>query len=344
MRDHYPILANCLYFNTAYTAPLSTELSNWRSSDDQIYLTAGDDYKTSIEKKYVDEARTALSHFAEAEKKTTFIAANFSSAFQNLLLHLPKESTFLLLEDEYPSLSGMVDDFGFESTVLPVSFTIEEEVWSHLQQHSYAVFAFSAIQYSCGLYFDITWLEKIKKAFPKMLLLVDGTQFLGAEVFSFSKSPFDAIFGSTYKWLMAAYGTGYAIFKPALINDLGLSLEKIEATYDRGQLSVKAVGSLTFSLNKILQADFPKLMKHKKQLAQELFKRLKKRALLSGVISKRKQHSSIFNLQINEPTYQFLLANNVRCIKRGTGVRIAVHHYNTQQDVDALLQLLDEVI
>ncbi|MGB1449679.1 MAG: aminotransferase class V-fold PLP-dependent enzyme [Flavobacteriaceae bacterium] len=344
MRQHYPILSKCLYFNTAYTAPLSEDLSNWRQKEDGIYLDAGDHYKTITEKSHVDEAKTTLAHFADADKEMTFITANFSAAFQNFLLHLPRDATFLLLEDEYPSLTGMVNDFGFESTVLSLSSAIEEDVWSHLQENSYTVFALSAIQYSSGLYFDIAWLEKIKKAFPKMLLLIDGTQFLGAEVFSFAKSPFDAIFGSTYKWLMATYGTGYALLKPSLLEEIGVGKNKIAATYDRGQLSVKAVGSLTFSLNQIIKANFSKLMEHKQNIARVLFEELKKRALLSEMISKRKQHSSIYNLSINDEVYQFLLSHHVRCIKRGAGVRIAVHHYNNQQDIDALLQLLDEVI
>lgn len=344
MREHYPILANCLYFNTAYTAPLSLELVQWQQEDDAAYLNQGDHYKLHIEKRYLDEARTALATFAGADKATTFITGNFSSAFQNFLMHIPRDYSILLLEDEYPSLTGIVEDMGFNSTVLPLSSTIETQLWEHLQEHSYAVFALSAIQYTSGLYFDRAWLTKIKKAFPEMLLLVDGTQFLGAELFSFNQSPFDAIFGSTYKWLLAGYGTGYAIIKPDLLKQLGLSPKKIAASYDRGQVSVKAVGSLNFSLNQIMQADFPSLIKHKKQLSAKLFTALKQRKLLSSSIAERAEHSSIFNLQLREETYQALLANGVRCIKRGNGVRIAVHYYNTTEDVEALLSLLDELL
>lgn len=344
MRDHFPILESCLYFNTAYTAPLSSSLSKWRAKDDLTYLENGDTYKTITEKKYFEEAETTLAHFAGAEKATTFITANFSSAFQNFLIHLPRDHHFLVLEDEYPSLTGIVDDLGFTTKKLPVSASVEEAVWEELHNNSYAVLTLSAVQYTSGLYFDFEFLSRIKKAFPLLMILIDGTQFLGAEIFSLRESPVDAVFGSAYKWLLAGHGTGYAMLKPSLLSHLNISQEKLAATYDRGQLSVKSVGSLAFSLKQIIAADFPKLIQYKKQLSQRMFGELKRRELLSEEIAQRTLHSSIYNLQINEFVYHGLLEKNVRCIKRGEGVRVALHHYNTQNDITTFFKIIDALL
>lgn len=344
MREHFPVLESCLYFNTAYTAPLSSSLLAWRAADDVTYLEQGDAYKTIAEKKYFDEAETTLAQFAGAEKATTFITANFSSAFQNLLIHLPRDFRFLVLEDEYPSLTGIVDDLGFTAKKIPVSATVENTVLEELQNNSYAVLTLSAIQYTSGLYFDFEALSRIKKAFPSLIILIDGTQFLGAEIFSLRESPVDAIFGSTYKWLLAGHGTGYAILKSSLLSQLKLTQEKLAATYDRGQLSVKSVGSLVFSLKQIIAADFSKLIQYKKQLSKRMFEELKKRGLLSDEIAQRSLQSSIYNLQINELVYRGLLEKNVRCIKRGEGVRVAVHHYNTQDDITAFFKIIDALL
>jgi len=344
MRNHFPILESCLYFNTAYTAPLSSSLLAWRSRDDISFLEEGDAYKTTTEKKHFEAAEATLAQFTGADKETTFVTANFSTAFQNFLIHLPRDFRFLVLEDEYPSLTGIVDDLGFVSKKLPVSATVEETVWEELQNNSYAVLTLSAIQYTSGLYFDFKFLSKIKKAFPSIIILIDGTQFLGAELFSLRDSPVDAIFGSTYKWLLAGYGTGYAILKPSLLSRLNIPHQKLVATYDRGQLSVLSVGSLSFSLKQIMAAGFPQLIQQKKQLSQMMFEALKKRGLLADEIAQRSLHSSIYNLQVNDVVYQALLANNVRCIRRGSGVRIAVHYYNTKNDVTALLSIIDSLI
>ena len=344
MRNHFPILDQCLYFNTAYTAPLSSALSKWRLADELAYEEKGDFYKNEIEKVHFQTATKALARFADAEVDSTFISGNFSSAFQNFLIHLPRDFRFLVLEDEYPSLTGIVEDLGFESHALPVATNIEEVVWEALHKASYEVLTLSAIQYTSGLFFDMTWLAKIKKAFPNLIILIDGTQFLGAELFSLRESPVDAIFGSTYKWLLAGYGTGYAAIKSRILSQLGLSPSKLAATYDRGQLSVKAVGSLGFSLNQIMAAGFPALIRQKQALADRMFEGLKKRALLTDIVAQRERHSSIYNLQITEEVYQGLLAKNVRCIKRGNGVRVAVHYYNTPQDINIFFEIIDDLL
>ena len=344
MRNHFPILDHCLYFNTAYTAPLSSALSKWHLADDLVYEEKGDFYKNEIEKDYFQTATKALARFADAEVDSTFITGNFSSAFQNFLIHLPRDFRFLVLEDEYPSLTGTVADLGFESHTLPISVNIEEVVWEALHKASYEVLTLSAIQYTSGLFFDMTWLAKIKKAFPNLIILVDGTQFLGAELFSLRESPVDAIFGSSYKWLLAGYGTGYAAIKTSLLSQLGLNINKLAAVYDRGQLSIKAVGSLGFSLNQIMASDFPALIRQKQALANLMFEELKKRALLTDIVAQRERHSSIYNLQITEAVYQGLLAKNVRCIKRGNGLRVAVHYYNNPQDINAFLQIIDDLL
>ena len=50
MRHYFPLLEQCLYFNTAYTAPLSTDLRQWRLEDDDHFFTGGDHYKLKQEK------------------------------------------------------------------------------------------------------------------------------------------------------------------------------------------------------------------------------------------------------------------------------------------------------
>ena len=46
-------------------------------------------------------------------------------------------------------------------------------------------------------------------------------------------------------------------------------------------------------------------------------------------------------LKISDETHQALIKENIRCVKRGVGVRVSVHFYNTQQDVDHLLEVID---
>lgn len=342
MRYMFPFLQDCIYLNTAYTGLLSEPLVEWRKQDDKNFQEHGDLYKRINEKDYFDEAKTELAQFIGTKEDNCFITSNFSFAFQTFLFSLPRNSNFLILEEEYPSLVEIVSDHGFEFKQIQISSNIEEKIWDELHKNQYKVFALSIIQYASGLLFDLDWLKKIKKAFPNLLILVDGTQFVGAEKFNFSLCPIDAIFGSTYKWLLAGYGTGFLAVKDEVITQLNLDKNKFSKSFDRGQLSVKALGSLTFSIRQIQKANFDELMDYKSNLARKLFEGLKKRQLIEPYIAERKKHSSIFNIQISTNAFQYLLSNNVRCIPRGKGVRISIHHYNTNEEIDVLFDLLDK--
>jgi selenocysteine lyase/cysteine desulfurase len=93
----------------------------------------------------------------------------------------------------------------------------------------------------------------------------------------------------------------------------------------------------------LLDEDFSSLLDWKDEIAAYLKEGLLKRNLLDDNVAHREKHSSIFNIQIDEKAYESLLANNIRCIWRGKGVRIAVHHYNTKEDIDQFFYFLDKI-
>lgn len=344
MRAQFPVVSQCIYLNTAYTGPLSLSLLADRRASDRHFLEQGDQYKKEVEKSYLKDAKQLLADFVLSKEENTFISSNFSFAFQSFLFLLPKEAHFLLLEEEYPSLTGIVEDFSFSSTSVSITEDVEEQVWEALHQNTFTVFALSAVQYTSGLMFDFAWLKKIKASFPDLIILVDGTQFVGAEYFNFIDSPVDALFGSSYKWIMAGYGTGYAIFKDECLLKLGINEQKINAIYDRGQIAVNAIGSLCTALRLIGKHDFFFHIAYKHQLNDRLKDELIERDLLAPWVAKRKQHSSIYNLRVSEEVYQELVRNDIRCIWRAGGVRIAIHYYNNQDDIDQFLSILDRLL
>ena len=57
-------------------------------------------------------------------------------------------------------------------------------------------------------------------------------------------------------------------------------------------------------------------------------------------VGERKFHSSIFNIDGGEELFAFLQKNNIRCVQRGSGVRVSFHFYNTEEDLKKLLKTL----
>lgn len=344
IKDQYPSLEGCTYLNTAYTGVISSSLLEWRKNLDQECFLQVDQFKSIQTRVLEEKTQKQVARLLHAEEDQIFLASSCSAALQAFLFKIPKNYKFLLLKDDYPAITEMVVDHRFDFTEISLQQELELSVLEELRKNSYEVFVFSAVQYNSGLLFDMDFLHLIKKEFPKLIILVDGTQLIGAEVFNFNKSSVDGIFGSGYKWLLAGHGNGFMGLKKSLLRQLSLTQQDVFDLLDRGHKSALATGSLGFAIDELLSYDFDKQLKKKKKLAVYFFEALKERRLLEDFVADRKKHSSIFTLKIDSRVYEILKKENIRCVKRGVGVRVSVHFYNTREEVDHLLKILDKAL
>ena len=342
VKNKYPSLKDCYYLNTAYTGVVSSSLLEWRRTTDQNYAVQVDQFKSNQAVALETNAQLQVARLMHTEVDQVFLASSCSAGLQAFLFKIPKDYKFLLLKDDYPAITQMVADHQFDYTEISLQKEVEFSVLAELRRNKYEVFAFSAVQYNSGLLFDMEFLHTIKKEFPSLLILVDGTQFIGAEPFDFDQSAVGGIFGSGYKWLLASYGNGFMCLKKSLLSHLNITKEDVLELLDRGHKSPSAMGSLGFAIEELISYDLEALFRKKKELAVYFFEALKKRNLLEGFIAERKEHSSIFTLKISDAVHEALIKENIRCVKRGVGVRVSVHFYNTREEVDHLLNVIDQ--
>ena len=208
--DSLPLLTNCTYLNTAYVGPMSNELAAFRRKEEEVYVQDGGEYKVKAYDSLRDTHRV-ISNFFGSPAEHTFIVSNFSIGIRKAISFLPSTSKILVLEEDYPSLVEAFTEHKFEIKTIPLSSTIEESIESFLSLNKIDVLALSIIQYTSGILIDFSFLNRIKEKYPKLLIIGDGTQFLGAHPFNFSNAPFDIVVGSGYKWLMAGFGNGVLI-------------------------------------------------------------------------------------------------------------------------------------
>lgn len=343
MRNQFPILNERIYLNTPYTGLLSEAVKSEIINELDTYFFNGDSYKKEYVPRLHKETEKALGDFLDSDTAHVFLTQSFSSGFSKFLFAIPKTHKFLLLEEDYPALSALVSDHGFVYDQIKITLDIEEQLMKQLAKDEYQVLAFSVVQYTSGLYFDLEVLKRIKMFFPNLLILLDGTQFLASELYSFKECAADAIFASTYKWFLAGYGTGLACIRASVFSQLGVDRNVFEERFDRGHLALHSIAALRASLNQIEEFGFESLMDRKNQVNEYLYTELNRIGKLSSAALKRKRHASFYNLDLNEKAYQELLKNNVDCIQRGKGVRIGVHHYNTKADIDAFIQILSQL-
>lgn len=339
--DFFPLLTKGTYLNTAYVGPLSTALAEFRNAQEQHYVENGVDYKISADA-VLEKTHHALAHFFGLETKRTFVVPNFSSGLRQVLSFLPKKLKVLTIEEEYPSLTAAFEEGGFAIHTIPWESELELAIEKRLAQNDIDILALSIVQYNSGLLVDIDFLKQIKQQYPNLILVGDGTQFLGAHLFHFDHSPFDVISGSGYKWLLAGFGNGVVLVSENYMNRVQLDYEVLHDRIFMGHFSILAVASLHFAVQSLKENDFKKLMLKKEQISEKAKHKLTEGKWISPWVVQRKQHSSIFILEGAAGLYEHLIQNNIQCVQRGNGVRISFHYYNTEEDLNRLMEVLGQ--
>ncbi|WP_231489752.1 aminotransferase class V-fold PLP-dependent enzyme [Pedobacter sp. Leaf170] len=352
--EHFPILQNYTYLNTAYSGLLSTEIANWRRKHDENFINEGSIFRAnSLE--IMDELKTNLSSVFTVKRENTFLTSNCSNGLNSVLNGMDISHRFLLLQEDYPSLNYPVTSRGFDYLEIPINANLEEQILRAIEQFKPTVFAFSMVQYISGLKMQSDFIKKLKSDYPDLILIADGTQFLGTAPFNFQQSGLDVLVGSGYKWLLGGYGNGYIFLSDAarkLIyqHKKKLSLpdvpflsgrDYLSLTLEPGHLDSLNLGTLNQGLNYLNNIGFDVIEQRIMELTAKARIALHKKGLLPDWIMERKEQSSIMSLPLHQAIVERLNNEKILVSPRGAGTRISFHFYNTENDLNHLLEVID---
>lgn len=354
IRKQFPILRQYIYANTPVFGPFYDDLLEWRQEHDLDFLLKGSRMRAkSME--IISETRTAVGSFFGCKRENVALLNNFSSGLNMLLEGLDKNRKVLLLENDYPSVNWPFDSRGFQISYAKIDENLEKNIQDAIQMKGISILALSVVQWQNGIKIDLDFLQKLKKEYPHLMIIGDGTQFLGTTNFNFEKSAFDVLGASAYKWLLSGYGNGFMFFKDEVesqchLQTIGFNAANAELgkkdnirfarLFEPGHLSCLNFGSLKFSLDFLTKVGKDKIETHNKILALKAKTEFEALGLLTEAIVLRKEHSTIFNIKGNSSLFQCLEENDVICAQRGEGIRLGFHLYNSESDIDEIVGIL----
>ncbi|MCH3881988.1 MULTISPECIES: aminotransferase class V-fold PLP-dependent enzyme [Tenacibaculum] len=152
--------------------------------------------------------------------------ANIPSASYGLAtaannITLKKGDEILLIEEQFPSNYYVWEKLAnkFDATIkiasMPISKENRGENWNEVILNSIsdktAVVTLGNIHWANGTLFDLKSIRQ-KATENNALLIIDGSQSVGALPFSVKEIQPDALICAGYKWLFGPYGCGYAYF------------------------------------------------------------------------------------------------------------------------------------
>ena len=350
-RKQFPAAQNYTYLNTASSGLMSAKLSSWRAAHDQEFVLGGSVFRDD-HKQFLGTIRNSVAHFFDAKLNEVALIPNFSFALNTLLEGIPKGKKVLLLDRDYPSINWAFEKRDFEICFATIDSTIEQNIEQAVSRHRPDIFAFSIVQYLNGIKIDLDFLKQLKAYHPELLLIADGTQYLGTEAFSFQDSAIDILGASAYKWMLSGYGNGVFMVKEGAQKDIKprtIGFNSAEAIFgnrdtisfmkhfEPGHQDTLNYGSLGKSLEFFNEVGILKIASYLSELTTKAKASFIEMGLLDESSTKRESHSTIFNLQGNEVAFQKLTAAKILCSQRGNGIRVSFHLYNNEEDIHKLL-------
>jgi selenocysteine lyase/cysteine desulfurase len=355
LRKHFPALATCTYLNTASNGVIPKPVVEWRRQHDLDLMNHASVFRDS-HKEHMERIRKTVSGFFGAEADETALIPNLSFGINTVLEGLPQGQKILLLKNDYPSMNWPVETRDFNVCYAEIDENLEQNIEAAVARHKPDVFMFSIVQWLNGIKIDFQFLKELKSRYPDLLLIADGTQYLGTEQYNFAENAIDVLGTSAYKWLTAGYGNGFIMVKktardrifPKTIGFNSAARFESLATetafmkhFEPGHQDTLNYGSLEQAILFQQQMGVNGLYEKIRSLANVAKIRFAERNLLQKATLERKNLSPIFNLRGDKAVFKNLQNQNIICSLRGGGIRVSFHYYNTEDELEKLLEILD---
>jgi selenocysteine lyase/cysteine desulfurase len=223
------------------------------------------------------------------------------------------------------------------------------------------VVAFSWMQFQSGSQMDYPQVIQYAKQ-KGIFVFVDVMQGLGIIPCDLWSLGVDAVAGGSHKWLVSPVGVGYL----AIRKKLALTMKpqtygsstfgtcddpsdfecrpKTDATkFEAGSKQVLEITALGSSVDLILETGVQNLLDESMRLKNLLLEQLD--VLGFKYLKNAQSFNPIVNLSCKNlnTLIDQLKSHHILHAKRGPGVRIAFHAFNTDQDLDKLIEVLKKV-
>lgn len=352
--DDFPVTSENIYLNTASCGLLSKSLVEWRHQHDTKLMEGGSMFR-DLHKPHIRAIRKSVSNFFSTSESNVALVPNFSFGLNSLLDGLPMGIKILLLEGDYPSVNWPIEKRGFEVCYAEINEHLEHNIAAAVDKHQPDVFAFSVVQYISGILIDLEFLKQLKLKYPKLILIADGTQFLGTQNFNFEENAIDVIGGSNYKWMLSGYGNALFMIKESVqerISPKTIGFNSADASFNKrndiefvgylepGHQDTLNYGTLGESIRFLNEMGKDSIEQHLTELKTKAKAAFESLGLLQEMVTKRANHSTIFNLKGDAVLFQKLKENGIICSLRGKGIRVSFHLYNTLGDLEKLITIL----
>jgi len=376
-REKFNLQRKYAYLNCAYMSPLLKKVEKAgvkgiKKKRKPFHISSQDFFSET------DTIRLLFSQLINnPEPNRVCLIPSVSYGLANVTRNIPfKNGKILLVEEQFPSNVYpwlRLKENGFQIELVKATDSLRrgqswnEEILQAIDSKTRIV-SIGHVHWSDGTLFD---LAAIRKKLDEVggLLIIDGTQSVGALPFDIQEIRPDALICAAYKWLMGPYSIGLAYYGKHF--DHGVPIEEnwinrknsedfsglvaYEPEYQEGSMRYEVGEHSNFILVPMLHEALKQILKWKPESIQAYCKNLIKNplqeieALGFKIENETYRASHLFGIRMSESMdggkiRNCLQANKVNVSFRGSAIRISPHVYNDEMDMRKLVKALKEAI
>lgn len=374
-RAKFTLPPQVTYLNCAYMSPLMKEVEKvgikaLRRKRNPADITPKDFYSDAD----LLRQQFAMLVHTEATKVVIIPSVSYGMATVARNLTIKKDQHIIVAAEQFPSnyypWQTLCEEAGatLKSISAPDDFVNRGKRWNErileaINSSTRAV-AIGNVHWADGTRFD---LEAIRKRTREVgaLLIVDGTQSVGAMPFNVQKIQPDALVCAGYKWLLGPYSLGMAYYgdyfndgKPIeenWINRLDSenfsALVNYQSQYQPGMLRYEMgersnfihVPMLLKSIEQLSKWGVDRIQEYCAAISRESISKLREKDFTIEEAEWRGAHLFGLRLPKNadfEKVKASLLKHKIYVSIRGNAIRVAPNVYNTEKDMARLTKVL----
>ncbi len=283
--------------------------------------------------------RTVAASIGGTEQGTA-LAQCFTSGIAQLAPLLKHRPKVLLIGHDYPTLHAPFALPGFQRVVVSpeADGTISlDTVRDTMERERPQLVAISEVQWLTGFRIDLQALAALCRAFGAWSV-VDITQSWCVGPLDVKACGIDIVGASGYKWPLAGFGNGFMHLSEAARAEISeRNGTDPMALLNSGHRDPIALTRLQDALQRIADIGPQRIAGHVSGLCSYALAKFEA-AGITVVHGRDPEHrAGILVLQGDEQRVNKLAQQGVRVAYRGAGIRVGIHFYNTEEDIDRLV-------
>lgn len=371
-RREFPHTENTVYFNSASYGPFSITVK--KTIEDNINLRLAADIDDTLYAFTVaEELRSDYAGLVGADKQDIGLGLNTSFGLNVIAfgLPLPRGSEILVSDIEFPAIiytwRAAAERFGYKLKFVPAKdMSFDIDTFKKAITGKTKVLAVSYVQFFNGYKNDLATLSQICRE-NDILLVVDGIQGMGTEPVDVRQLGLDVFTSGCQKWMLAPQGSGFFYLAPELrrkiqppfMSWLGVdwqmnftSLFKFDNPYfdsarkfELGFYVVLNLAGMKAAVKYFQHLGIENIQRHNHRLIDRLAEYIKSNRHYKITSSMAPSHrSSIFTFTCDnyKELYQEIVKRKIILAQREGSLRVSVHFFNNDDDIDKLLEVLDD--